>query len=218
MRLLSHLSYANVIATLALFLALGGTAVAGTRMLLTGADIQDHSLTGVDLKNGSVGTSVFKKSALRALAGPKGARGATGSSGATGAAGPAGPAGAAGSKGPAGAGVATTTVAGADQANYVNDSPLASTTLSGSGDYVIFTNLTVANTGAVDEYLNCGYRFNGVLNGASGVSTTAGTTASGTSAGVITADGPTTVEFLCEGSGATTFDVSNVTMRVHFLG
>ena len=83
---------------------------------------------------------------------------------------------------------------------------------------MIFTNLRSPNTGTQDDYLNCGYRFNGVLNGASGVFTTAGATASGTSAGVITADGPTTVEFLCEGSGSTTFDVSNVTMRVHFLG
>jgi len=218
MRLFPHLSYANVIATLALFLALGGTAVAGTRVLFTGADVQDHSLTGADIKDDSVGLSVFGKNALRGLAGPRGARGATGSPGAAGVAGAAGPSGAAGPQGPAGAGVTTSTVAGTDQSNYVDLTPLASTTLPSSGDYVIFTNLTVANTGAQNEYLNCGYKFNGVLNGASGVDTTAGATSSGTSAGVVTADGPTTVEFLCRGGGNTTYDISNVTMRVHFLG
>ncbi len=215
MRALSHLSYANVIATLALFLALGGTAVAGTRVFVTGADVRDHSLTGVDFRNGSVGANVLTPAALLRLRGPKGS---TGAAGAPGAAGPAGAAGAQGPQGPAGAGVTTSSVSGIDQSNYVDLTPLASTTLSASGDYVIFTNLTVHNTGASDEYLNCGYRVNGNLNGASGVGTTAGTTSSGTSAGVVSADGPTTVEFLCQGNGATSYDISNVTMRVHFLG
>lgn len=215
MRLLSHLSYANVIATLALFLALGGTAVAGTRLFVTGADVQDHSLTGIDLKKGSVGASVLSPGAIRALTGARGATGAAGARGSDGAAGPVGPA---GPQGPAGNGVTTTTVAGDDQSDYVDLTPLATTTLTASGDYVIFTSLTVHNTGTSDEYLNCGYRVNGSLNGASGVETTAGNTSSGTSAGVVNADGPTTVEFLCQGNGATSYDISNVTMRVHFLG
>src|SRR4051794_3078245 len=81
MRLFAHLSYANVIATLALFLALGGTAVAGTRMLLTGADIQDHSLTGADIKKGSIGAEVLSRLTIRELRSAKGARGATGAAG-----------------------------------------------------------------------------------------------------------------------------------------
>jgi hypothetical protein len=215
MRLFAHLSYANVMATLALFIALGGTAVAGTRMLLTGANVQDHSLTGADIKNGSVGANVLSRLAIRELTGAKGKRGPTGAAGPAGAAGPQGPQGA---QGPAGTGVTTTRVGGTDQQNYADLTPLASYILPLSGDYVVFTNLTVHNTGASDEYLNCGYRFNGVLNGASGVSTTAGDTTTGTSAGVVTADGPTTVEFVCQGGGATTYDITNVTMRVHFLG
>ena len=215
MRALSHLSYANVIATLALFLALGGTAVAGTRVFVTGADVRDHSLTGVDFRNGSVGANVLSPAALLRLKRPKGLdRGSRRSR-----------------RRRAGRRGRRTGAAGAcrsrchdelgrrhDQSNYVDLTPLASTTLSASGDYVIFTNLTVHNTGASDEYLNCGYRVNGNLNGASGVGTTAGTTSSGTSAGVVSADGPTTVEFLCQGNGATSYDISNVTMRVHFLG
>ena len=215
MRVFAHLSYANVIATLALFLALGGTAVAGTRMLLTGADVQDHSLTGADIKNGSVGAGALSRLAIRELTGATGARGATGPAGSAGAAGPKG---ADGAPGAAGTGVTTTQVAGDDQTDYVDLTPIATYTLPASGDYVIFTNATVSNTGTSDEYLNCGYRFNGVLNGASGFSTTAGASTTGTSAGVVTADGPTTVEFLCQGGGSTTYDLSNVTMRVHFLG
>lgn len=46
------LTYANVVSTLALFLALaGGTAVAQT--LITGASIRDGSITGRDLKQGT---------------------------------------------------------------------------------------------------------------------------------------------------------------------
>jgi hypothetical protein len=43
----------NVVAYLALFVALGGTAVAA-RPLITGTDIQDGSLTGADVENNSL--------------------------------------------------------------------------------------------------------------------------------------------------------------------
>ena len=55
MRLPFRLSYANVAATLALFFALSGTAVAGAKLLISGANVKNHSLTGVDIKNGSLG-------------------------------------------------------------------------------------------------------------------------------------------------------------------
>jgi hypothetical protein len=80
---------------------------------------------------------------------------------------------------------------------------------------VILTTLTVHNTGANDEYLNCGYRVDGVSNGAAGVGTAAGATATGTSTGAFHA---ATVEFLCMGSGGTSYDISDITVRVHFLG
>lgn len=52
-RLPRRLSPAMVVALIALFVALGGTATAA-RVLLTGADIKDNSLTGADVKNGSL--------------------------------------------------------------------------------------------------------------------------------------------------------------------
>jgi hypothetical protein len=47
----SRLSYANVTATLALFVALGGRAYAAAT--ISGADVVDESLTGADIKGKS---------------------------------------------------------------------------------------------------------------------------------------------------------------------
>jgi hypothetical protein len=73
----------TVIACLALFFALGGTAIAAQHYLITS-------------------TSQIKPSVLAKLKGDAGATGAQGPAGAAGAAGPAGPTGATGSEGPAG--------------------------------------------------------------------------------------------------------------------
>ena len=45
---------ANVVATLALVIAIGGSTVAGASSLMTGRDIQDDSVTGADIQNGSL--------------------------------------------------------------------------------------------------------------------------------------------------------------------
>ena len=92
---------AVVIAFLALFLALGGTAVGAK--LITGKQVKDASLTGRDIKNGSVQAADLAAGAVaeRAAgavgapgpAGPKGDGGPAGAVGATGPAGPVGPAG-----------------------------------------------------------------------------------------------------------------------------
>lgn len=87
-RVVRRLSYANVVATLALFVALGGSSYAAVKLgrnavksrniapnAITGAKVKNHSLTAADLA-----TSVLKT----------GATGATGAKGDTGAAGPAG--------------------------------------------------------------------------------------------------------------------------------
>ncbi len=47
-----HPTYSNVAATLALFVALGGTSFAAVS--ITGSDVRNGSLTGTDLKNESV--------------------------------------------------------------------------------------------------------------------------------------------------------------------
>jgi len=86
-----RLSYANVAATLALFVALGGTSYAA--LTITGKNVKNSSLTGADVKNSSLKTSDIKNSSLLAqdfkpgqqLAGPEGPKGATGTTGATGA-------------------------------------------------------------------------------------------------------------------------------------
>jgi hypothetical protein len=100
-----HLSYANVVATLALFSALGGSAYASLRV--TGRNVVDGSLTGADVRDGSLGGTDVRDGSLRAndfRAGdlPAGPRGPAGPSGASGPAGPGGPAGPQGAAGPPG--------------------------------------------------------------------------------------------------------------------
>jgi hypothetical protein len=48
----------NVVGYIALFVALGGTAVAA-KPLITGANVQDGSITGADIAPGAIGTSHF---------------------------------------------------------------------------------------------------------------------------------------------------------------
>ena len=79
-----------VIAALALFVGLGGGAVAATS--ISGKQIKNSSITGKDIKNDSLTAKDFKGSV----------KGAKGSRGATGPVGPRGPAGSPGRVGPPG--------------------------------------------------------------------------------------------------------------------
>jgi hypothetical protein len=81
-----RVSPAMVVAMLALFVALTGTAVATTSTLITGKQIKNSSITGIDVKNRSLTAKDFRGSV-------RGARGAVGP------AGPAGPQGAQGAQG-----------------------------------------------------------------------------------------------------------------------
>ena len=93
-----RLTYANVIATLALFLALGGTSYAVTALPKNSVGTQQlkkNAVTGVKVKDGSLSSADFVAGTLL-----KGDTGATGAAGATGATGPQGETGVAG---PAGA-------------------------------------------------------------------------------------------------------------------
>jgi hypothetical protein len=84
-------SFANLTAFVALFIALGGAAyAAGT---INGKSIVDHSITGKDIKQGSIPLTALKKIPV----GQQGQRGPAGPAGPVGSAGAAGPAGAAGS-------------------------------------------------------------------------------------------------------------------------
>ena len=80
-------------------LLLAGTATAGAKLWITGANVVNGSLTGLDMKKGSVGGSIIKKNTLmlshfkpgQLPAGPQGPQGAHGPQGAQGPQGPAGP-------------------------------------------------------------------------------------------------------------------------------
>jgi hypothetical protein len=93
-------SPALIVAMLALFVALTGTAVATTSALIGSAQIRNNSITGLDVKNRSLRPIDFRGS----VRGPRGLRGLTGATGAPGAPGAAGAKGDKGDKGDAGPG------------------------------------------------------------------------------------------------------------------
>lgn len=57
-----RLSYANVVASIALFVALGGTSYAAIK--ITGSNVRDGSLTGRDIKNSSIAGADIKNSSI----------------------------------------------------------------------------------------------------------------------------------------------------------
>jgi hypothetical protein len=57
-----HFTYANVMATLAVFIALGGSSYAA--LTITGRDVKDRSLTHDDLKRDTLGGSRIRESRL----------------------------------------------------------------------------------------------------------------------------------------------------------
>src|SRR3954453_12506869 len=97
-RIRAHLSYANVMATIAVFVALGGGAYAATKL-------PKNSVTTIQVKDRSLLANDFKRGQL-----PAGAKGDKGGSGAQGAQGPAGTNGANGTNGKDGANAATSVV------------------------------------------------------------------------------------------------------------
>jgi hypothetical protein len=74
-----RISYAKVVATLALVLAMG-----------TGGDILKGAVRSKQIKDGTIGTKDLSAKARKALRGKQGARGLTGATGATGAPGASG--------------------------------------------------------------------------------------------------------------------------------
>lgn len=101
-RLRSRLTYANVMATIAVFVALGGSSYAA--IAITGRDVEDGSLTGRDVRDGSLSAAELAPQAVTAARrGRRGRRGPRGSRGRRGRPGPAGPTGPPGPRGVAGA-------------------------------------------------------------------------------------------------------------------
>jgi hypothetical protein len=106
-RLRAHLSYANVVATICLFLLLGGgAAVAATQLgrnTVGTQQLKKAAVTSLKVKNHSLQANDFRAGQLPAgptgAAGPQGARGAKGATGGKGATGPRGETGPAGATG-----------------------------------------------------------------------------------------------------------------------
>jgi uncharacterized protein YjbI with pentapeptide repeats len=97
-RLRGAFTYANVMATIAVFIALGGTSFAAAIVIsgrnvtdasLTGIDVKNESLTGADVKglgsadvrDGSLGTVDLSSTAVASLRGAKGDPGTNGTNG-----------------------------------------------------------------------------------------------------------------------------------------
>jgi hypothetical protein len=80
-KLRTRLTYANVMATIAVFIALGGSSYAA--IVITGRNVKNSSLTGRDIRNSSLTASDVKNHSLRAVdfkskqlpAGPQGPKG-----------------------------------------------------------------------------------------------------------------------------------------------
>ncbi len=176
---------------IALFVALGGTAGAAGIKLITGADIRDESITGVDIRRGSVtglnirdgslGVNDFSPVDLGQLVGPEGDTGPKGDTGATGPQGPPG----------APATLESVDSTGVDISNYQDGDPIVTVNAPAAGYYIAIASGTVTNTGASDDYLNCGFDVSGAISGAAGYSTTAGNTSSGISVTVAATATPT---------------------------
>ena len=92
-----RLTYANVMATIAVFLALGGASWAAVKLprnSVGSAQLKRGAVTGAKVRNGSLSLSDLRKGSLRAgLRGETGATGPAGHDGARGQQGPVGPAG-----------------------------------------------------------------------------------------------------------------------------
>ena len=89
----SRLSYANVVATLALFVAMGGASYAAVtlpRNSVGSPQIRKNAVTGAKVKNKSLSAADFRGS-VKGPAGPVGSKGDTGAKGDAGATGPPGP-------------------------------------------------------------------------------------------------------------------------------
>jgi len=138
----------TVIASLALFVALGGSATAAT--LITGAkvkngtitakDVKNSTLTGSKVKNGSLSASDLSKSAQGSLKGAKGDKGSTGPQGAAGATGTTG------AQGPRGIVSPRVVTVGSDAIPNDVDTTILTNNNVPAGSYVVTAKATLETT------------------------------------------------------------------------
>lgn len=167
---LARQSPAMVVAMLALFVALTGTAVATTSAVITGKQITDGSITGADVKNRSLTQRDFRGSlrGLRGLTGPAGQPGPQGPAGPQGSPGPQGPAGPQGDKGETGPSNGFSVTAG-NQLPWTGDLQGVATLALPPGRYVLNANVSADNDEAAPELLHCAIVLGGTEVGTSGI-------------------------------------------------
>lgn len=100
--MLSKLTYANVVATIALFAAVTTGGAWAANKLISGQKIKPHTITGKQIKNGSLPLKKLRGKLPAGPQGPAGTAGVNGANGPTGAAGLAGVTGTSGATGEAG--------------------------------------------------------------------------------------------------------------------
>jgi hypothetical protein len=133
--------YANVVATLALFIALGGSAYAATRL-------PANSVGPAQLKNRAVTPTKVARKTIALFRGQQGATGARGPQGVQGATGPHGPQGQQGAPGPS-------------NAYFDVASPFANVTVP-AGNYTVYGHAVLANPTGATVTGNCVLQVNNV--------------------------------------------------------
>ena len=134
---MKNLNVSTVIAAIALFIVVGGTATAASG-LINGKKIKPGTITAKQIRNKTITPGKLAPATVKALKGsrgPAGPQGLPGAPGLDGAAGPAGPAGSQGATGPTGA-------TGADGVVAPYSTELVNLTLP-SGEYTVPLTLNV---------------------------------------------------------------------------
>lgn len=145
----------TLLAGLALFIVLGGTATAASK-LINGKSIKPGTITAKQIKNKSITAGKLKPSAIESLRGQKGDPGAKGATGATGIAGPAGIAGATGLTGPAGENGIVTPIQGeAADATIAADSFTELVKMTPPAGTYLITAKTVATSLGAGNTIEC---------------------------------------------------------------
>src|SRR5215218_230630 len=190
-RILDKLTYANVVATLALFVALGGASYAATQLpknSVGSKQLKKDAVTGPKIAKGAVTKAKLGADAKATLTGPAGPAGPKGDLG---------PTGPKGDQGPLGPSEALT--AEAPEESLVDTSAateIASLTLP-AGQWILFAALSPEGASGEPSAI-CYARIDGVLKGTSRTQLTAGKQASLTVIEPVSLSAPTEATVFCE--------------------